>query len=199
MKKTIAVIAMIFVLFPTIAFASAKLIPYDECKCNLTLYLLRNAELLLKEREKKEKLEDKDEKEAKIDTIIDDDIVEIICDEAENAGVSSNLMVALCETESGGNPNATGYSGDTGLFQIIPEYHRDRMYKLGVNNLYDPQQNTRVAADILKDLSEECNGDPYATLMFYNEGYNGKHKAQNGYYSSYAKRVVNRYLELETQ
>lgn len=163
---------------------------YEECKGNMTLYLLKNIGRP-KTRHHKIRKEDK-----KIETPIDDGICHIICCEAKAAGVSEELMVAMCETESGGNPNVTGYDGDAGLFQIIPRFHRERMNRLGINDIYDPKQNSRVAADILREFYAECDGNIYAMLMFYNEGYRGKRKAEQGIYSDYALTIVERYNEL---
>ena len=38
-----------------------------------------------------------------------------------------------------------------GLMQIQPKWHEDRMRRLGVTDLLDPEQNVRVGADLLSE------------------------------------------------
>ena len=51
--------------------------------------------------------------------------------------ICPELLEAIIEHESSGNPNAVGADGDIGLMQVVPKWHKDRMERLGVSDLTD--------------------------------------------------------------
>ena len=76
-----------------------------------------------------------------------------------------------------------------GLMQIYAKYHKDRMKKLGVSNIYDVEGNINVAADYLAELFEEYE-DAGTVLMIYHGEKDAVKKSERGNLSKYAKRVL---------
>lgn len=107
------------------------------------------------------------------------------------------LLMAIAERESGGNPNAIGDNGRAiGLCQIHQCYQVERMEKLGIESLYDPESNLTVAAEILCELLEKYD-DPKRALMAYNGQSDADYRAATGIYSNYANEVEERMFELQ--
>lgn len=111
-------------------------------------------------------------------------------------GVSPQLIVAIIERESNGNPDALGSCGEQGLMQLTPKWFKAEMQELGVTNLFDPESNIKVGAHALAELFEK-HEEVYETLMYYNAGYAGLKSAQNCKFSEYATEIVDRSYELE--
>ena len=117
-----------------------------------------------------------------------------ILDVSSEFGVSETLVLSVIHTESRCNPNALGSSNDSGLMQIVPKWHQKRIANLGVDNLFDPYQNMRVGASLLKAL--DVNNNAIDALVVYNGGYR---RPQVSY--TYANSVLsksNTYEELLT-
>lgn len=93
-------------------------------------------------------------------------IQNLILQKAAQHGVEPWLALAVAEQESGLDPNATGEAGDGGLFQLTP----DTASRLGVQNVYDPQQNVDAGVRYLKYLLEKYGGDVQKALTAYNGG-----------------------------
>ena len=110
--------------------------------------------------------------------------------------ICPELLEAIIEQESSGNPNAVGVYGDIGLMQVIPKWHRDRMQRLGVTDLYDPYSNILVGTDYLMELAEEYE-DLATVLMIYNGSSNAVSRCEAGNYTEYAKSIMERSAELE--
>lgn len=105
------------------------------------------------------------------------------------------LLMAMIERESGGNPNANNGT-DSGLMQVAQKWHYDRMERLGVTDLFDTDQNIHTGADYLAELFNDYE-DVCLVLMVYNIGY----ETANDYYSQgiiseYAQEVTARADEL---
>lgn len=95
------------------------------------------------------------------------DIQQIIIEEANRAGVSPALMLAIANQESGFNPNAVGdksLGGSYGLFQIHKPSHPD--YTGG----FDPRANAAYASKMMKGLLAKYGGDIDKAIMAYNAG-----------------------------
>lgn len=56
----------------------------------------------------------------------------------------TQIMAALAEAESSGNPNARNPSGASGLWQIMPSHVHDSGWTFG-SNFFDPATNARMA------------------------------------------------------
>lgn len=67
-----------------------------------------------------------------------------------DSGVPADVLAAIMEIESGGDPNAVSPKGAVGLMQVMPSYHAHRAQKYG-GDLTDPYVNLRVAAEILAE------------------------------------------------
>ena len=116
-------------------------------------------------------------------------------------GVEYNLkpeiLMAMIEAESDGNASAYNSSSATGIMQVVPKWHYERMTKLNITNLYDTDQNIHVAADYLAELYDRYDSMELA-LMVYNMG---DHKAvkyyDQGKVSRYARGIIDRAVDLE--
>lgn len=116
---------------------------------------------------------------------------------AEKYGICPELIMAVCEHESNWNPDAVGTLGDTGLMQIVPKYHGERMQYLGVTDLTDPYSNILVGADYLAELATKYE-DVAEALMVYNMGKEKAEKLYNkGIISEYATDILERSAEME--
>ena len=116
--------------------------------------------------------------------------------------VSTSLVLAVISVESGFKSNLTGLNDDTGLMQIIPKYHRDRIesYIYDENvDLYDSRLNVMVGMDYLSELIEWSNGDLGLALMAYNMG---QVKARSLYLQNietpYVRNVIQCMNEIES-
>ena len=110
-------------------------------------------------------------------------------------GICPELLMAIIETESSGNPNAKNGTC-TGLMQVSSRWHADRMKRLGVRSLYDERGNVRVGTDYLAELLGK-HGDVATALMVYHGESDALSKAENGIVSSYASKILERSAELE--
>ena len=99
--------------------------------------------------------------------------------------VDETLVLSIIHTESRCDPNALGSSNDTGMMQIIPKWHQQRIDNLRVDNLFDPYQNIRVGSSLLSSLN--VNEDITNALVIYNGGYA---KPPQSY--KYAEKVISK-------
>lgn len=103
---------------------------------------------------------------------------------AKRYGLDSRIIKALIEEESGWLSSAEGDNGKSvGLMQIQKRWHKERMKRLGVNDLYDPEQNITVGCDILSELLNKY-GNYTDALSAYNSG-----NTKDG--RDYAERILN--------
>lgn len=119
------------------------------------------------------------------------------CEEIGQAyHICPELLEAVIETESNGDPDAVGELGEIGLMQIYPKYNMDRAERLGVRYLFDPKGNILVGADCLAELFEEY-GDPGTVLMLYNGTKGAADRGRQGDSTDYAEKVMKRAAQLE--
>lgn len=89
-------------------------------------------------------------------------------------GVDYEMVFALIERESLCRWDIIGDDGEsTGYMQIQERWHKDRMERLGVNDLKNPFQNIMVGVDYMAELQERTGGNNMDTLAAYNYGYAG--------------------------
>jgi len=69
-------------------------------------------------------------------------------------GVPVDVLLAIMDIESDGNPNVVSPAGAVGLMQVMPQYHAHRAQKYG-GSLQDPRVNIRVGAEILKEKFDQ--------------------------------------------
>lgn len=109
--------------------------------------------------------------------------------------ICPELVMAIIERESEGDPNATNGSCK-GIMQISERWHADRMERLGVTDIYDTVGNIRVGVDYLSELFLEYE-DAATVLMVYHGEEDAVLKARRGEISYYAKCILERSQELE--
>lgn len=111
-------------------------------------------------------------------------------------GICPELLQAMVFYESSNNPKVKSSGGDTGYMQINKKWHKDRMKRLGVQDLTDGYGNILVGADYLAELSEEYEDIPMVLMK-----YNGDSKAdklyRQGKMSDYAEKILDLSQELE--
>ena len=119
------------------------------------------------------------------------------CEKAGQAyNICPELLEAIIEEESGGDPDTVGKAGEMGLMQIYPEYHSGRAERLGVYSLFDPEGNILVGADYLAELFLEY-GDAGTVLMAYNGVRDAEARGERGDYTEYAEDILKRAERLE--
>lgn len=103
------------------------------------------------------------------------------------------IVFAVIWKESNFSASAVGDSGDSlGLMQIQEKWHRERMERLGCDDLTDPFQNVTVGIDILANHLYRYEGEPERALMAYNAGVTGANTYwfSKGVYSTEYSRAV---------
>ncbi len=85
---------------------------------------------------------------------------------AAQNGLSPDLVRAVIQAESGGNPRAVSAVGAKGLMQLMP----DTAAGFGVQDSFDPEQNIAAGTRYLSGLLREFNGDLPKALAAYNAG-----------------------------
>ena len=129
------------------------------------------------------------------DTCVSKDIQSIVEDVSAKYNVCPELILAIIEQESSGNPNAV--NGDCkGLMQVSEKWHKDRMERLGVTDLFDPYGNILVGTDYLMELANKYD-DLYLVLMIYNGTSDAFERAETYNWTEYAETIVKRTMELE--
>ena len=118
--------------------------------------------------------------------------IELLCQERN---MCPELVQAIIEQESNWDPEAR--NGDcAGLMQISEKWHRDRMERLGVEDLMDPYDNILLGVDYLQELFRRYE-DPAMVLMIYNGDSRAWEYWEAGEMSDYAARILERAAELE--
>jgi soluble lytic murein transglycosylase-like protein len=112
-------------------------------------------------------------------------------------GIEEYMLRAVAWTESRFDVNATSGVGAMGLMQLMPETAES----LGVTDPYDPVQNARGGAKMLRSLLKEF-GDWYLALGAYDWGPGnvGKHPDPQDWPAetqAYVPKVLNAYASLK--
>lgn len=108
------------------------------------------------------------------------------------------LLQAIACQESSYDETAES-DGCIGLMQISERWHRDRMARLKVTDLHDPEGNMLVAADYLSELFVQYE-DIGMVLMVYSgdSGADGYAMTGKGL-SSYAQQIMEQAQRLEME
>lgn len=129
------------------------------------------------------------------DTYLCDEYIGYIEEISEQYCICPELIMAIVERESSGNPDAVNGSCK-GLMQVSERWHYDRMERLGVTDLYDPYSNILVGTDYIMELAEKY-GDLPMVLMIYNGSSDAAERWENGNYTKYAIGIMERAEHLE--
>lgn len=119
----------------------------------------------------------------------------------EETNIEPTIILAMIDRESDFEADVIGDGGDSfGLMQIQPKWHTERMDKLGVNDLLDPEQNVAVGIDYMEEMLAKYDGNTDMALVAYNAGPTGayEHWFSKGVYSSeYSEDVTTTAARLE--
>lgn len=99
--------------------------------------------------------------------------------------IENTIVLAVVYTESRCDPNAKGLSNDSGLMQVVPKYHQDKIREMNITNIFDVRQNLELGTRILKESGYNKNKSD--ALAIYNSG-----RADNERGKKYAKIVLER-------
>lgn len=110
-------------------------------------------------------------------------------------GICPELLMALIERESSGHADAQNGSCK-GLCQVSEKWHKDRMERLGVTDIFDPEGNIRLCADYISEIGAEYE-DIGLCLMIYNGSSNAVSMAERGELTEYADWILTRSEEIE--
>jgi len=105
--------------------------------------------------------------------------------------VERELVYAVIEAESGGNPRALSSAGAAGVMQLMP----DTAAVFGVRNRFDVEDNVRAGVAYLAWLRDLCGGDRRLIVASYIAGQNrvlrlGLHFAYSKDIHEYVTRVA---------
>lgn len=129
------------------------------------------------------------------DTFISETAQEACIEYGEQYGICPELLMAIIETESGGQADA--YNGGChGVMQISTKWHAGRIDKLGATDIYDERSNILVGADYLAELIKEYQDVGTVLMVFHGES-DSVQKSGNGDISDYARKILERSEELE--
>lgn len=122
-------------------------------------------------------------------------VIELTEQMAQMYPICPELLQAMIFYESSNQPGARNGSC-IGYMQVNPRWHRERMDKLGVSDLYDGYSNILTGTDYLMELIGEYN-DVATALMVYHGERNAEQAAGEGVISDYAGRILNLSSKLE--
>ena len=109
--------------------------------------------------------------------------------------ICPELLMAMIEAESSGNPKAE--NGDCKrLMQISERWHTGRMEEIGADDIWSETDNIHIGANYLHELFNRYE-DVALVLMVYNGESDAVEKAEKGYISDYARKILDRSAELE--
>jgi hypothetical protein len=91
---------------------------------------------------------------------------EIVEAAAARYGVDAELITSVIAAESNFDPKAISRRNARGLMQLLPE----TAARLGVKNIFDPQENIDAGTHYLRDLLQRYKNDLVLALAAYNAG-----------------------------
>jgi soluble lytic murein transglycosylase-like protein len=110
--------------------------------------------------------------------------------------ICPELLMAIIESESWGIADVSN-GNCKGLMQINEKFHKDRMSKLNVSDLFSPHDNILTGTDYLRELFGKY--DTAEVIICYNMGENKAKKlfARGIYETAYSRKILERSAELE--
>lgn len=131
---------------------------------------------------------------------VPEEIREIAGTVGSRYGICPELLEAIAYEESRFTADVVSENGKyVGLMQVNPSIHAERMERLGVADLKDPEGAMMVAADYLSELFEEYE-DAGSVLMAYGgSGARIGRYEETGELPSYVERVLDRSSNYERE
>lgn len=116
-------------------------------------------------------------------------------------GIAPELLEGLAYCESGFQDHAVNKQGTChGLCQIFTKYHKARMERLGVSDIYDRRGNILIAGDILGELFEQYEDVGYVLLVYGGASDATKERyLENGTLPKWAQRIIDKSIEYEKE
>lgn len=116
---------------------------------------------------KNDALSEKIAERYKIPLELSKDIVKVAEEHSDNVFPSKKLLLAVMAVESSYRPSITNDHGASGLMQVIPKYHRE---KIGGRSILDIRVNVEVGAKILREYYDLLGRRADAAILAYNAG-----------------------------
>ena len=117
---------------------------------------------------------------------------ELVAAAAKRYSVDADLITSVIAVESNFDPKAVSRKNARGLMQLLPETAE----RLGVKNIFDPQENIDGGTRYLKELLQLYNNDLALALAAYNAGTDSVQKYGRVPYAetiTYVRRVKRSY------
>ena len=134
--------------------------------------------------------------EAKEQIKIPDEIQQSCEKYGEEYGICPELLEAICWHETRCRPELEN-AGCVGITQINPKYFKKTMELLGIDDLYDYDQNIHVCAYTIAEYAEQ-ESDLYCVLMMWNcSPEKGRKLFYQDIFTKYAVQVSEESYELE--
>lgn len=112
--------------------------------------------------------------------------------------ICPEVIQAICFKESSFNPLIEN-GGCTGIMQVNPEWHADRMDRLGVTDLYDTRSCMMVGVDYLHELILLYEDVSVALMKYNGDSHAEGLMAGSEDVSEYADEILRISAELERE
>lgn len=126
------------------------------------------------------------------------EVVEISEELGAQYDICPELIQAICFKESSFRTDVES-DGCVGIMQVNPDWHKSRMERLGVTDIFNQRGNMKVGVDYLAELIAQYE-DVSVALMIYN-GDSSAEDVLNGSadVSAYADEILSISAELERE
>lgn len=126
---------------------------------------------------------------------VPEDVRKISEELGEAYNICPETIQAIGWWESRFQPDAEN-GGCVGIMQVAPQWHKERMDRLGVTDLTDPRQNMMVAVDYMSELVKD-EEDMEEVLMRYHGESRINERLEAGEMSAYVEGILTLSAELE--
>ncbi len=124
---------------------------------------------------------------------------DLILATAQKYGVDADLITSVIAVESNFEPRAISRKNARGLMQLLP----DTAARLGVKNIFDPQENIAAGTRYLRELLDRYSNNLVLVLAAYNAGPERVNHFGNvppfSETRSYVRRIQRSYYERKAQ